>query len=41
MFDLALNVPLPLDGYYFHGLSSFYVHIVVPECFKDALFPEL
>ena len=35
MFDWVLNTPLLLDGYYLHGLSSLYVHPVVPECFKN------
>ena len=37
MFDWVLNTPLPLDGYYLHDLSSLYVHIIVPECFKDVV----
>ena len=37
MFDWVLNMPLPLDGCYFHGLSSLCVYIVVPECLKDVV----
>ena len=34
MFDWLLKMPRPLEGYYLHDLSSFYVHTVVLECFK-------
>ena len=34
MFDWLLKTPRPLEGYYLHDLSSFYVHTVVLECFK-------
>ena len=34
MFDWVLNTPLFLEGYYLHGLSSLYVRIFVPECFR-------
>ena len=35
MFDWVLNTPVFLDGYYLHGLSSLYVHIVALECVKN------
>ena len=34
MFDWLLKTPRPLEGYYLHDLSSFYVHTVALECFK-------
>ena len=30
-------MPLHLDSYYLHGLSSLYVYIVVPECCKNVV----
>ena len=37
MFGWVLNTLLPLDGYYLHGLNSFYLHIVVPEYYKNVV----
>ena len=37
MFDWVLNTPLFIDGYYLHGLTSLYVRMFVPECFKDVV----
>ena len=37
MFDWNLNTPLFIDGYYLHGLTSLYVHMFVPECFKNVV----
>ena len=37
MFDWVLNMPLFIDGYYLHGLTSLYVHMFVPECFKNVV----
>ena len=37
MFDWVLNTLLSLDGYYLYGLSSLYVRIVAPECFKNVV----
>ena len=37
MFDWFPNTPLLIDGYYLHGLSSIYVHVVAPECLKKVV----
>ena len=37
MFGWVVNTPLPLDGYYLHGVSILYADIVVRECFKDVI----
>ena len=37
MLDWVLNTPLFIDGYYLHGLTSLYVRMFVPECFKDVV----
>ena len=35
MLNWVLNTPLFIDGYYLHDLTSLYVHMFVPECFKN------
>ena len=37
MFGWVLNTPLFIDVYYLHALNSLYVHMFVPECFKNVV----